>query len=261
MLCCLIAASLMLLIGPAAKSFAKTSVRFLHAVPGAPTAQLTAGETAVGGGVPFGQATDAVDVEAGTVELTLRARGGDPLAEAQAELQDGARYTVVAVSEGEQAEFAVFREAPARNGKARFRAVNASPELGEPDVQLSDRVVAEKLAYKDATDYVSVRPGNYDVAFARPDGGDPVAERAGVNMAAGTTTTAVVVGSRGEQARVLVLSDGTVAPSEAPDTGLGGLAGGDGTPSWLLVLGSALAAGLLGVSAFLAVGRLRRRAG
>jgi len=260
-LCCVITASVILLIGPAPKSFASSKVRFLHAVPGAPPAQLTVGGTPVGGGVGFGLTTEAVKVDSGTVRLRLAARGGDVLARSRARLRDGRRYTVVAVSQGERATFAVFRDAAARGGSARFRAINASPELGKPDVELSDRVVAEELAYKDASAYVPVPPGNYDVAFARPGGGDPVAERAGVNMAAGTTTTAVVVGSRGEQARVLVLEDGTVAPSVAPDTGLGGLAPGGDPSWWLVVLGSALAAGLLGVAAFSAALRSRRRAG
>jgi hypothetical protein len=261
MVCCLIAPFVMLLTGPAANSFASTSVRFLHAVPGAPAAQLAAGGTTVGSAVGFGEATAAVEVDAGRLRLELTAQGGDSLARGRARFRDGERYTVIALSEGQRVDFAVYRDATARGGKARFRAINASPELGEPDVRLSDRVIAEKLAYKDATDYVSVRPGNYDVEFARPGGGDPVAERAGVNMAAGTATTGIVVGSRGEPARVVVLPDGTVAPSAAPDTGLGGLAEDGGPPSWLVVLGAALAAGLLGMTAFAAVGRRPVQAG
>jgi hypothetical protein len=259
MVCCLIAAIVMLLAAAAANSFASTSVRFLHAVPGAPRAQLTAAGTPVGSAVGFGEATEAVQVDAGTARLELTSRGGDSLARGRTRFRDGARYTVIALTEGGRTGFAVYRDANARGGRARFRAINASPELGEPDVLLSDRTIGERLAYKEATGYMPVRPGNYDVAFARPGGGDPVAERAGVNLAAGTATTGVVVGSRGEQARVVVLSDGTVAPSAAPDTGLGGLADGIGPASWQVVLAAALAAGLLGLSAFAVVRRRRRR--
>jgi hypothetical protein len=67
-----------------------------------------------------------------------------------------------------------------------------------------------------------------------------------VSVAAGSATTAVLVGSRGEKARWVLVDDSTVAPSAAPETGLGGLTTSNGGIPWLLALLAALGAGTLG---------------
>lgn len=259
---CLTAALLMLLVGPAASALATTSVRFIHAVPGAGEAQLTAGDSSVVGATGFASASEAAEVEAGSVTLKLSA-GDETLAEATEDLEDGQAYTVVALMRGEDgAELRVYRDDTARAGDARLRMIHAAGELGEPDVRAGDRVIAEKLAYKEATPYVSVEPGSYDLAFVRPGGDDALAEERDVALSAGSATTAVVLGSRGEQTRVLVVEDDAVAPRRAPDTGYGGLAGerdDGGGAGWPVVLVAALGAGLLGTLAYGAAGVARRR--
>jgi hypothetical protein len=55
-------------------------------------------------------------------------------------------------------------------------------------------------------------------------------------------TTAILAGSGGAPERLIIATDDTLTPPGAPETGLGGLAGGGGPP-WLLIL---LAAGLAG---------------
>jgi hypothetical protein len=76
-----------------------------------------------------------------------------------------------------------------------------------------------------------------------------------VSVSAGSATTAVLVGSRGEKARWVLVDDATVAPSAAPQTGLGGLSTPGGGPPWLAALLAALGAGALGAVAHRAATR------
>jgi len=232
-------------------------------VPGAGPAVL---KVSVDGGdvssapVTFGSASPAVEVDADAANLTVTpAEGGDALAKSDANLDDDARYTVVAVpkKEGEGAELRVFADGEPKEGKALIRAIHAAPELGDPDVRVGERVVAEKLAYGDATDYADVPPGTSDVSVTRAGGeGGPLATKPHVPLSAGTATTAVIVGSRGEQTRIVTISDGTAAPKGAPATGFGGLASGDDGPSRLAIaLLFAMIAAALGATGWALAGR------
>lgn len=232
----------MLLLGSAGSALASTSVRFVHAVPGQGPATLSVsvdGAGVSGSPVSFGSVAKALEVEPGDAALTVAPEtGGDALAEAEEPLEDGAAYTVVALpeEEGEGAQVRVYRDGEPEAGEARVRAIHAGPELGEPDVRVGDRTIAEKLAYAEATDYVGVPPGTQDISVTRAGGdGGPLATESGVALTAGTATTAVVVGSRGQPTRIVTFSDGTAAPpGPGPATGFGGLAGGGDGPSRLL---------------------------
>jgi hypothetical protein len=266
--------SLMLLPGPAAQAAGATHVRLLNAAAGTEAGQLVADGEGAGAAVAFGEVTRRVRVEPGSVRLELNSEGGDPIAEPLTEeLAEGGRYTVLALGGGERVELHVLRDGEARSGQARLRAIHAAPELGEPDVRVSGRVIARKLAYPDATPYESVSPDSYRLAFARPGGA--AITQARVSLPAGTATTGVVIGSGGQRTRVVILEDDTAAPAAAPDTGLGGLADDvsesgplalaaelGAEPRWLLAIAAGGLAGLVGVgSLVLATGVARRRRG
>ena len=234
----------MLLLVSAGSALAAASVRFVHAVPGAGPATLNISVDGAGvssSPVSFGKVSDPLEVTEGDAKLTLApADGGDALAEGSETIEDGAKYTIVALPKkgGKGAEIKVFRDEKPQAGKARFRAIHAAAELGSPDVRVGSRVVAEKLAYGEATDSSDVPPGTQDVSITRAGGaGGPLATKPGVELSAGTAVTAVVVGSGGEPTRILTISDGTAAPAGAPATGFGGLAAqaDDGAPSRLTV--------------------------
>ena len=253
----------MLLLGSAGSALASTTVRFVHAVPGAGPATLSTvsdGQGVSSSPVSFGSAGTRLEVEAGTATLTLApADGGDELAEAEEELADDTSYTVVALPEGDSGDpqLRVYEDETPEKGQARLRAIHAAPELGSPEFRAGDRVVADRLDYGEATEYEDVPPATYDLSVTRSGGsGGALAEKRGVPLTAGTATTAVVLGSGGEMTQILTLSDGTAAPSGAPATGLGGLAGHDGEPSRLLVaLLFALAAAGVGAATWSAAGR------
>jgi uncharacterized protein DUF4397 len=245
-----------MLVGVPAANASALELRFVHAVPGAGAATLSAGGTTVGEPVTFGGVTGYRKVRSGREKLELRpAGGGKALAAANESLGEG-RYTVVASGTGGSASLNVYRDGKAKSGKARVRAINAAAELGGTEVALDGKPVANNLSPGKASSYATVDPGTYKLDAMRPSGkGGALASRSGVSLAAGTSTTALVVGSGGQPTRIVMASDSAVAPSEAPGTGLGGLGGGT---LWAVALVAGLAAGGLGGVAYTLASRRRR---
>jgi hypothetical protein len=253
-------AILMLVGAPAASALASAKVRLVNARPGAEAVGLkvvvgTAAPPAVGEAA-YGQVTPYVNVGAGSAEISLAGlTDPDESAQATRKLVDGARYTAVALAKGSGGGFQleVYRDGAARAGAARLRILHAAPELGTPDVQLGRRTVAEAVRFRQASPYLSVSPGSYALAVVRPGGSKSIFEKQ-VTLSAGSATTAILAGSGGARERVIVATDDTVTPVGAPETGLGGLAGGAGPP-WLLVLLAAALAGALGGGVQLSLAR------
>jgi hypothetical protein len=258
---CVIVACLFLLSAPAAKSFGATSVRFVAAAPDVGSAELTVSvggtDRRVGGRTDFGQVTDYIPLKTGAAKLEAKGTGGRRLARAATQLERGGHYTAVLLARDSGATLHVYRDERAQGGRAKLRAVQAAPELGKVGLRLDGEAIGEDLAYRATTDYRAVEPGKYDLEVRRAGGGGAaLASKAGVRLTAGTASTAFVMGSRGKKVRVVVATDSSAAPGQAPETGLGGLA--DGGPSWLLVAMAALLAGSAGGALYLRAGGARR---
>jgi hypothetical protein len=250
----------MVVTGPAAQSRGSADVRFVHAVPGAGSAELVVkGGSPIGGNASFGQVTSYVGVPPGSHELSLKS-GSKTLAVTTVDLGDGDHYTVVAMAQGKKVQLRPYTDGGASDGKARLRMIHAAPELGTPDVRLGKQTVAEKVKYTEATPYLTVSPGTYTLSVTKPgDGkGSPIVQKSGVALGAGSSETALLLGSRGEPTRVVVAADRTAAPSRAPRTGLAPLASGE--RPWGIIVGIAVLAGLLGGAAQLLAARRRTRA-
>ena len=235
----------MLVVAPVGTASA-AELRFVHGVPGQEPSALEVDGQA-GDPVAFGEVGGYEQVPSGSVTLKL----GD--LEQTEELGEG-RYTAVAWLRDDRVMLGVFSDGPAKGGTARIRAIHAAGELGEGDVLLDGESVATSLAPGEASEYQDVDPGAYGLEVTRPGGeGSPLAQSR-VTLAAGSASTALVLGSGGEPIDVVVATDDTAAPSQGPATGLGGL---DDGPPWAAVLLAALCAGALGGGAY----RLARRRG
>jgi hypothetical protein len=254
-------AILMLVGGPAASAMATAKVRLVNARPGSQPVGLKLIEGGVApptfGEAAYGQVTPYVKVPPGSAQITisgLTSSTGGPKAQTTEQLEDGHSYTAVALALGAKAfQIMVYRDGHARAGKARLRVIHAAPELGSPDVRLGQRKIAEKLAFKDATPYLSISPGSYGLSVTRPGSTSAIFSKS-ISLSAGVATTAIVTGSGGAPAMVITATDDTKTPAGAPETGLGGLAGGGGPP-WLLAALAALLAGALGGAAQLGLAR------
>jgi len=222
----LLAALAVILYAAPAQAADRAQVRLVHAVPGAGSAELGLSGGTRSASVAFGEAGDFRSVPAGPARLELYPRGEEKVLTASSDdLEPGRRYTVVALAGGSGAELRVLADGEAVPGKARLRMVHAAPELGEPDVSLDGRTISSRTPYTTVTSYLTLEPGSYDLSADRPSGdGDPLLSMRDVPLAAGSASTAVVVGSRGEPTRAVLVADDTVGPDRPPDTGLGGLA-------------------------------------
>jgi hypothetical protein len=259
---CIILACLFLFSAPAAETFAKTNVRFVHTVPNAGTGGLTVtvggSDRSIGGGVRFAEVTEYVAVPSGAAKLEVKSAEGERLARSAVELASGGRYTAVLLARDGGETLKLYRDSRAPGGRAHVRAIQAAPELGEVDVRLDGEAVGERVAFRAATPYRLVEPGRYDLEVQRAGGGGAaLASKSDMTLTAGAASTAFVIGSRGERVRLVVATDSTVTPSRAPETGLGGLADDDG-PSWIVVALTALLAGAMGGAAYLVTARTRR---
>lgn len=244
-----------MVFAPAAGAKAQTTeLRFVHAVPGAGAATLSAEGVEVGTAA-FGEGTDFAQVPAGNGELALEVPEVGTLTQ-DAELTKGGAFTVVAMAGGDAAELLVFEDEPAVAGQARLRMIHASPELGEPDVKLGGEMVSSAAKFREATKYWTVDPGDYELRVENPENGEPVLEPQQLALAAGTSSSAVIVGGGGEMAETVLLSDSISTPGVAPATGFGGLSDGSSEP-WGLALLAALLAGGLGATLWLLAMRTR----
>jgi hypothetical protein len=221
----------------------QAQLRFVHAVPGVGTAELSVGGTGVGS-AGFGESTDFAAISTGGQEASLAVPGVGKLT-SDVRLEDGAAYTIVAMPKGKSAELKLFADGSPTAGKARLRLIHASAELGMPDAKLNGKTVAETLEFGAATPYWTVAPGTYELEIQNPETGDDVMDPQNAALSAGTSWTGVVIGGGGEKARTLLLSDLVSAPTAAPQSGFGGLIDGEGPP-WGLAALAALLAGTLG---------------
>jgi hypothetical protein len=252
---------LMLVGGPAASALGSAKVRLVNARPGSDAVGLkvvvgTAAPPTIGDAA-YGQVTPYASVSAGSAQISLAGLDSSQSAsgiQTTETLEDGVSYTAVALAEGRSGfQVEVYRDGGARAGTARLRVLHAAPELGSPDIRLGERTIAEEVAFRDASPYLSVEPGSYELAVVRPGGSSPIFDHR-VSLSAGAATTAILAGSGGARERLILATDDTVTPAGAPETGLGGLADGSGGP-WLLVALAALFAGTLGGVAQLSLAR------
>lgn len=252
-----IATGTILLSASAGQAAAATKVNFVHAVPGAGDATLKvsggSGSAASLSGVGFGESSKYSSGPSGRVTITLTV-GGKRAARTTKSLADGAGYTVVAEPGRGGVTLMAYRAGKAEAGSARLRAAHGAAELARADFMVGGRKLGT-LERGASGDYVTVEPGRYSVTARRPGSSDAVIEQSGVNLAAGTASTAYAVGSGGERARFVVVQDAVDAPEGGPATGFGGLSG-DGAP-WLAALFAALAAGTLGGVAYTRASRRR----
>ncbi len=259
------AISLLMLVAPTADAASAAEVRFVQAAPDRAQGQLAVKRdgrtTRIGAPVRFGAAGTYNEVEPGTVTLEALAPEGRTAAEAPSQpLEAGERYTVMLLGGDQGPKIKLFRDAEPEAGRAKVRVIQAAPELGGPTIELSGRVIARRADFEQATPDVALPPGAYDLSLRRPGpGGEPILAQRNIALAAGTTSTAFVVGTQGQRTRALIVTDDTLAPRGAPETGLGGLDRAPGLP-WLLIALATLAGGIAGGAGFELAGRRRDRA-
>jgi hypothetical protein len=204
-------AALTSLAAPAA-AHAGGAVRFVHAVPGAGTATLRAGGVTVGA-EGFGGVSRYAALSGGAGELTLVA-GGRTLARAPLPVTGDRRYTVVALLRDGEVALATFPDERAKPGVAKLRVIHAVPELGAPQIWVDGKKVLDRLAYRSASPYLTVKGGRHTYAAKSASGGTLLSGT--LDLRAGTASTGIVVGSRGEKVHLVPALDDSAKAAPKP---------------------------------------------
>lgn len=186
----------------------KAAIRFVHALPGAQTAELTveqAGRTTQLGRADYAEHTAVRAVQVGALRWRITS-DDKTLATGTGRIADGT-YTAVAVPDGDKVALRIYRDAGrVPGGKTRVRVIHASPEFGSPDLLVDGDRVATKLGYGQATPYLPLTSGAHDLAAVRAGTTDALLSKR-VSFPRRTTTNVLVIGTRGEPARVIAISD------------------------------------------------------
>jgi hypothetical protein len=250
-------------------------IRVLHASPDAPAVDVFLDGSEAISDLAFDDITDYVAVPAGdhTVEVFPAAADGtgDPVISADVTLAADTDYTVAAVGLVADIEPLVLVDdntAPAA-GEAKLRFVHASPDAPAVDIYAEGAgVVVPAAAFKDASGYLGLAAGTYNLEV-RAAGTETVAlDLPGVVLEEGKVYTAFAVGLlEGEpalNAKVTVDATFEPSPSPSPSPSAGGLPASGGAPPtdgssngslWLIAFG----AGLLGLVVLSGASRLATR--
>ena len=203
-------------------------LHIIHASPDAPAVDVYLnGEKALEE-LAFGQTSGWVAVPAGEHQVQVTAAGRDlstAVIDAEVTVEAGAAYEVAAV--GFLADIApqVYQVNLSPVGTevepmARIRVVHASPDAPAVDVAVKGGdVLIEELAFPEASDYLEVPSGSYDLEVRVAGTTDVALDLAGVMLEAGTVYSVYAIGLVGDGTlTVLPVVATTSAPAMATPT-------------------------------------------
>jgi hypothetical protein len=227
-------------------------VRVLHGSPDAPSVDVFVNDGKVDAlsGVEFGNITDYVKVAAGTYAIKVCATADNtvcPIGPVDLTFEAGKKYTVAASDLLAQIKANVFVDGGAKSGVAKARVVHLSADTPAVDVLTQDKStkVVTNLVYPNATDYLELPAGSYDlIVCANADNTVCPLDPGALALKSGVAYSIFAVGAlqpaEGAAALTAVVAvDGTAVKAPATDT--------EPTSSnvWMLVLAGAGILGLL----------------
>ncbi len=228
-------------------------VRVLHGSPDAPSVDVFVNDGKVDAlsGLEFGKITDYVKVPAGTYAIKVCATADNtvcPIGPVDLTFEAGKKYTVAASDLLAQIKANVFVDGNAKDGVAKARVVHLSADTPAVDVLTQDKSakVVENLAYPDATGYLELEAGEYDlIVCANADNSvcplDPGPSPSRAASPTACSRSARLPSPAGAAALTAVVAvDGTATEAPATDTET------TSSSAWMLVLAGA---GLLGLVA------------
>ena len=175
-------------------------VRVLHGSPDAPAVDVKADDADILTDVAFGTLSDYLPVDAGTYNIKVCAAGTDTcVIDADLTFEDGKRYTVAATDLVAQIKPQVIEDAATPNAaQAQVRVVHFSADTPAVDVLTQDgsATIVDALAFPNATDYLALDAGSYDLKVcADADNSVCPLDPGALDLAAGTTYSVFAIGS------------------------------------------------------------------
>jgi Domain of unknown function (DUF4397) len=174
-------------------------LRVAHLSTDAPAVDVWVNGQVVLSDIPFKAVSDYLNLEAGEyrIQVTPAGAAAPVVIDATVPLQAGSVYTVAAVgflSSNSLAPLVLLDDLSTSAG-ARIRFVHTSADTGAVDVAVAvGPVLFENITFQEASDYIEVPAGAYDLEV-RPAGSRTVALSVpGVEVMGGTTYTIFAVG-------------------------------------------------------------------
>lgn len=219
---------------PAAAQSGTARVRVIHASPDAPAVDVFVDGNAALTNVSFYTASDYLELPAGEHEFAIAPAGAGASAAvltADATLAAGSAYTVAAVGQLANIQAQIYNDdlaAPAA-GKAHVRVIHASPDAPAVAVKLADgTALIDSLAFPNASNYLPVDAGTYDIQVTPAGANDVVLDLSGTQLTAGTIYDVIATGQLANieaQVETFTPQAATAAPAAGapgtlPNTGL-----------------------------------------
>lgn len=188
----LTAALMALALVPAAFAQSVTAkVRVIHASPDAPAVDVFVNGDRALTNVPFFTASDYLDLPAGSYRVQVAPTGQAASAaviDATATIEAGKAYTIAATGLVADIAPTIFEDnlsAPA-SGNAKIRVYHLSPDAPAVDVKpAGGAALITGLAFPQASDYLEVPAGSYDLQVTPSGASDVVIDLAGTAVEAG----------------------------------------------------------------------------
>jgi hypothetical protein len=185
-------------------------VRVVHASPDAPNVDIWLDGTKVLTDVPFTAVSDYLEVPAGDHNVQVTATGDtSPVIDANVTVAAGSAYTIAATGMlADIAPVVLTDDVVTVAGQSKLRVFHASPSApASVDIAVTDGpVLVEGLAYGEATGYLTVDPGTYDLEI-RAAGDTAAALTLSADLTAGTNVTAIAMDGGDDGVQVIVALD------------------------------------------------------
>jgi hypothetical protein len=170
----------------------------------------------------YADASDYQDVPGGEIQLVVGLADGDALIEETIELENGADHSLVLLGDADAFDFVIQTDdtTPPLAGLAKITFVNANYDGLDLSLLLGDgSMIVEGLPYSDASDYVELEPGDYDLIVETLDDATEFASLSGATLDDQTTYSIIAIGVP-DDAQLLLLEDqprsGPPAPTATP---------------------------------------------
>ncbi len=157
------------------------------------------------GTIGFAHSTAWRSIRSGHFRWTLKG-GGKKLASGTAAVGDGA-YDILVLERQMKVWLGIYKTKAARAGTSLLRVIHGAPELGAPELTIDGKQAVKRLAYRQATPYVSVPGGNHTLGAMRPGDSTPLVSGVHMSVRPGRAYSAIVLGTRGQRVRVVSLLD------------------------------------------------------
>jgi hypothetical protein len=174
-----------------------TQIRIGHFSPDAPAVNVLVDGDITLENVSFGQISDYLDVESGSLDVSIvPAAGGDSVIAETLTLEDGTDYTVLAIGElADIRPLVLTDDNESVDGETRVRFVHTSPDAPAVDVRVpGGPTLFSGIEFGEFGEYAAVDAGRYDIEVVPAGSEDAVLSLTDIEFTSGETVTVFATG-------------------------------------------------------------------